>query len=147
MGRTENCNWAVERKIWKLVAEEERNFTARYFSTYGCPLDMVTSFRYLGRVILAADDDWPVVVRNLSQARSVWRRMTRILIREGKVPRVSGLFFKAMVPVVLIFGSETLVVTPRMVKSLGGFQAQVMKRLTVHLPWRTPDVNWTHNLA
>ena len=85
---------------------------------------MVTSFRYLGQVILAADDDWPEGVNNLSWARVVWRRMTRIISREGAAPRVSGFFFKAVVQAVMIFGLETWLVTPRMFKALGGFQAQ-----------------------
>ena len=42
---------------------------------------------------MVADNDWPVVVRNLSRARAVWKRMTRILSREGAEPRVSGFFF------------------------------------------------------
>ena len=108
---------------------------------------MVTSFRYLGRVISVVDDDWPEVVKNLSRARAVWRRMTCILRREGAAPRVSGLFFKAMVQTMLIFGSETWVVTPRMVNALGGFQAQVARCLTGQLLWRTPDDKWTYTLA
>ena len=60
--------------------------------------------------------------RNLSRARAVWKRMTRILSREGAEPRVSGFLFKAMVQAVLVFGSETWVVTPCMGRVLGGFQ-------------------------
>ena len=50
---------------------------------------MVTSFRYLGRVISAADKNWPVAFSNLSRERAVCKRMTRILIREGAEPRMS----------------------------------------------------------
>ena len=39
-----------------------------------------------------------------SQTREVRRRMTRILIRQGEAPRVSGLFFKSMLQAVLLFG-------------------------------------------
>ena len=52
---------------------------------------------------MAADDDWPAVVRNLSRAREVWKRMTRILSREGIELQVSVFFFKAVVQVVLLF--------------------------------------------
>ena len=48
----------VECKRWKLAAEEERAVTSREFSADGSPLEMVTSFIYLGRVISAEDDDW-----------------------------------------------------------------------------------------
>ena len=40
---------------------------------------MVTSFRYLGRVILVAENNWPEVARNLSRTSSMWKRM-RILV-------------------------------------------------------------------
>ena len=83
---------------------------------------MVTSFKYLGRVISATDEYWPAVVRNLARAKTVWRTMSRIFNREGPTPRVSGLFFKAVIQAVLIFGSATLVVTPRMGTALGGFR-------------------------
>ena len=118
---TSQCNHGVERKRRGLAEEEEREVTARAFSPYERPLYMVTSFRYLGRVILAADDDCQAVVRNLFWARAVWRRMTCILSRDGASPRVSDFFIKSMVQAVLLFGLETWVVLPRMVKVLGGF--------------------------
>ena len=88
---------------------------------------MVTSFRYLGRVISAEDGNWPAAVRNLSWERAVWRRMAHILSREGAATRVSGLFFKYVVQELLLFGPETWVFTPQMGKSLGRFQAQVAR--------------------
>ena len=105
-----------------MEAEDNREVTSWAFSAYGRPIQMVTSFRYLGRVISAADDNWPAVVWNLAKARAVWRRMTRILSREGAETRVSGFFFKAVIQSVLLFGAETWVVTLRMGWFLGGFQ-------------------------
>ena len=46
--------------------------------------------------------------------------MTRIIRREGAVPRVSRFFFRAVVHLVLIFGAETWVIAPRMGRVLGG---------------------------
>ena len=43
------------------------------------------------------------VMRNLSQAGAVWRRMVYILIREGAAPRVSGFFFQAVLQAVMLF--------------------------------------------
>ena len=108
--RTAQCDQGAERNRRRLTEDEEREVTARAFSAHGRPLEMVTSIKYLGRVILAADDDWPAVVKNLSRARKVWSRMLRILSREGAVPRVSSFFFKAVVQVVLLFRAETWVV-------------------------------------
>ena len=86
------------------MSEEEREVTTRYFSAYGRPMDMVNSFKYLGRVISATDNNWLAVVRNLDWVKTVWRRMSRILSREGATPRVSGLFFKSVIQAVLLFG-------------------------------------------
>ena len=60
--------------------------TYRAFSTYGRPLEMVTSFKYLRKAILAADNYWPAVLRNLANAQAMWRRLTRIISKEGAAP-------------------------------------------------------------
>ena len=122
-----------------MAAEEERAVTSRAFSAYGCALEMVTYLRYLGQVILAAYNDWPEVVSNLSRSRAVWKRTTRILSREVVELRLSRFFFKSMVQAVLICVSETWVVKPRMGRALGRYQDQVARRLTGRLPRRKTD--------
>ena len=49
--------------------------------------------------------------------------MTRILGREGEDPRISGLFFKAVVQVVLLFGLETWLPNPPYGAGPGQFPA------------------------
>ena len=78
----------------------------RAFQAYGILLETVTSFKYLGRVLIVADDNWPVVVGNLKKPWKRWAWMTRILVREGANPRVLGVFFEVLVQAVLIFLSE-----------------------------------------
>ena len=39
----------------------------------------------------------------MSRARAVWKRMKRILSRDGVDPQVSGFFFKSVVQAVLLF--------------------------------------------
>ena len=60
-----------------------RNSTERAFDAYGKPLDNMSAFKYLGRVMTAGDDDWPAVAGNLSKARKSWGSLSRILCREG----------------------------------------------------------------
>ena len=45
--------------------------TAVAFNYYRRPLEMVSVFKYIGRVITASDDYWPAVVVNM---RKAWRR-------------------------------------------------------------------------
>ena len=88
---------------------------------------------------MVADNNWLAVFRNFSWARAVWKRMTIILSREGTEPQMSIFFFKSVVQVVLLFGSETWVVTPSMGSNLGGFQGQVAPWLTGWIPRRKID--------
>ena len=95
---------------------------------------MFTSFKYLGRVLTAGDDDWISVVGNLKKVQTSWARLTRILVQEGENMRVSGMFFNAVVHVVLIFWSETWLPTHQIERALGSFQHKVARRIT----WRQP---------
>ena len=89
------------------MAEAElRDSMERAFEAYGKPLETVSTFKYLGRVMRAGDDDWPSVAGNLVKARQRWGRLSRILSREGADKRVSGNFFKAVVHAVLLFRAE-----------------------------------------
>ena len=60
---------------------------------------------------------------------------------------MSGFFFKSVVQAVFLFGSETWVVNPCMVRALGGFQDQVAIRLAGRLLRRKPDGEWTYTSA
>ena len=62
-----------------MALEEEMAVTSRYFSAYGHTLEVVPSFKYMGRLLLDADDDWMAVIPNIKKAQSVWRIMRRIL--------------------------------------------------------------------
>ena len=55
----------------------------------------------------ALDEDWAAVVGNIRKYWKIWYRILIILGREGSSSRVSGIFFKAVVQEVLIFGAET----------------------------------------
>ena len=63
------------------------------------------------------------------------------------MPRVSVLFFKAVIQAVLLFRSKILVVTTRMGKSLGVFWTHMAILLTGQLPHRTNDGKWRYTLA
>ena len=49
-----------------------------------------------------------------------------------------------MVQAVMLFGSETWVVTPCMRKALGWFQTQVERQMTRRLMRRKPDGKWSY---
>ena len=125
----------------------EGGHRAWYFSAYGCPLEMVSSFKYLGRVISAADNDWPVVVKNLAQARKFCSRMSRILSREVAALRVSGFFLRPWSRRYYSSGRRPVWSTPAWARPWGGFQTQVARRMTGRIPRRTLDGRCRYTLT
>ena len=101
---------------------ETKDSAEKAFDAYGEPLENVTIFRYLGRVLTAGDDDWLAVVVNLGKAQKSWGHISQIFSPEGADPKVLGSFYKAVAQAVLLFGAETWVLTPRMERALGSFQ-------------------------
>ena len=85
----------------------------------------------------------------MENSRTVWSRMERILSRGGggARQRMSVFFFKAVVHSVLLFGADTCVVTPCMVRVLGSYQYQVARQLTGCLPRRWEYGNLEYTLA
>ena len=98
----------------------------------------------MGRVLATEDNDWPSVVRNLRHARQKWARLTHILIREGSDAQTLGQIYLVVVQSLLIYGSDTWVLTPRMKRVLGGFHHRVDLRLTGRQPWKGRDRGWVY---
>ena len=74
--RVENNPRIMAEKEWKLGSDTNSR-------SYGHPLVTATSFFYLGRILMATDDDWPKFVRNLWKARRSWAKILQIM--EGEV--------------------------------------------------------------
>ena len=85
---------------------QHREISERAFKAYGEPLENVTEFRYLERVLTAGDDDWLAVVGNLVKARNIWGRLSQILIWEEVDPKLSGHFYKVVAKEVLLLEAE-----------------------------------------
>ena len=97
-----------------------RAITGRAFQAHIISPNLVNLLKYLNYIITSLDDAWPELVGNLNNVMKRWVWLLIILRREGVNPRVSGMFFKAVVQVVLLFGSEMWVMTPAWDGTLGG---------------------------
>ena len=131
-----------ERKRHRLAGEEARLGAETALTAYGTPIAQVTLFKYLGKILTAADDNWPPVVRNLWKARRKWAQMTRVLGREGDDAQTSGQIYLEVVQSVMLYGSETWVMTPRIRRAFGGFHHRVDRRMTGRKPWQGRDGMW-----
>ena len=125
-----------ERKRCRLAEEKERAGTELAITVYEILLALATFFKYLQRVLLAADVNWPLVVINIWQSSQKWVRLTRVLIIEGADARTSGHIYLLVVQLVLLYRSETLVLQPCIKRVLGGFHHMVAHRMTGQQPWK-----------
>ena len=79
--------------------------------------------------------------------------LSRLLVREGATPAVSGMFYKAVVQSVLLYGSETWVWSQAMVQRLRGFHNRVVRRLAGRLPrllhgeWVYPPIEEAYEIT
>ena len=94
---TAMCRSGAERKRRRLAETEIQESTEMAFEVYWKQLKTVSSFKYLGRILTAGDNDWPAVAGNLGKARKNWGQLQQILSREGADKRMLGNFFKAVV--------------------------------------------------
>ena len=62
------CRQGMDRKWRRLAEYEVWEGTERSLTAYGFPLYQVASFKYLGRVLAAEDNNWPEVVHNLQKS-------------------------------------------------------------------------------
>jgi hypothetical protein len=104
-GATLLCHQGHVLKLKRAAEEEIRKAREVVFSVLGVPLESVSKFLYLGRQLSSTDDDWPDVVKNLAKARKRWATISRVLIHDGATPRISAMFYNAVVQSVLLYGS------------------------------------------
>jgi len=142
-------NGRARKRKRELEIDHLRALEAATFTVDGIRLENVETFVYLGRVIAATTTDWPAVHRNIRAARKRWARFSTLLRREGANPRISGLFYKAVVLSTLLYACETWVISAPILRSLEGFHhraARGIARLTIrYIPdedrWEYPPTS------
>jgi exonuclease III len=92
-------------------------------------LEQVTEFKYLGRVIAQDDSDLAACIRNIARARAKWGAISRVLRRDGASTFNFSRFYMVIVSAVLLYGSETWVVTRRIQSMLEAFHNRVARTI------------------
>ena len=104
----------------------------------------VPLFKYSGRILSSSDNYCTAVEQNMRRVWGKWGRMVKILGREGVDRRTAGIFYVEMVQSVLLFGSETWVVTPQIEKSLTGSHHWAIRKMTAMGPERQLYGTWLY---
>ena len=142
--QSQYCKRTTKRRRQHENAEVAARALEESFLAYGVELEKVESFKYLGRILRYDDSDTQTVATNLRKARATWGRLSRVLRKENSTPRVCGMFYKATVQAVLLFGSETWNITASMVRSLEGFHVRAARRMTGMMPEQKPSGDWMY---
>jgi hypothetical protein len=144
-GATLLCRQGHVLKQNRAAEEDIRKARDVVFSVCGVPLELVSKCICIGRQLSLMHDDWPDVVKNLVKARRRWATISRVLIRDGAAPRISAMFYKSVAQSVLLYGSETWVLSPKMLSKLEGFHKQITRRLTGRTPvYRRREDEWQY---
>jgi hypothetical protein len=143
---TKLCREGREKKVQREAAADAARALNVVFTAYDVELERVEVFKYLGRLLAMDDNDVQAIRANLKKARKCWKMLSRFLRAENMDARVCGMFYKAVVQAVLLFGSETWVLTPSAMKVLAGFHIRSAYRMArVNKPRKDPRTGvWTY---
>ena len=115
------------------------------FYVEGEVLEKVESFRYLGRILAQDDEDVRAVRSHIKKARGTWARVGQVLQADNTPPKVSAMFYKAVVQSVLLYCSESWNLTTTAIARLEGFHIRAAYRMAkVHKPQRGPNHVWVY---
>ena len=71
--------WGREGKRKHLSTEEaQAGVEASFFRSYRLPLSTIAFFKYLGRVLTAAVNNWAAVISNMKNVRKWWTKMSHM---------------------------------------------------------------------
>jgi len=149
------CRDLAARAAQHTAAAASMEALQQELTAYGEMLERVEVFKYLGRLLSYIDDDAQAVRNNLLKARRIWARISRVLRAENASSRVCGLFYKATVQAVLLYGSESWNITPSALKCLEGFHLRAARRMTGKMPkrdsstgvWKYPETEGVLEMA
>ena len=95
------------------------------FTVYGADkLRNVLRFKYLGSVMLHDDNTIPAMQRNLKLGRATLGRVFKMLTPQEVPASIVGMFYQAVVAAVLLYSSESWVLSPSALKVIEGFQVE-----------------------
>ena len=142
---TKECTIGTARRHQRDMAVRSALALRQQFTVHGDVLERVKVFRYLGHLLSQDDDNVRAMRSHLCKARGTWARVGQVLRRENAPPRVSAKFYKAIVQSVLLYGSETWVLSPAVLARLEGFHTRAAYRMAKeNVPRRGINQQWAY---
>jgi hypothetical protein len=123
----------------------EREIGRSPFKSRGESLSKVMEFNYLGRIMMALNDDSLAVHHGIAKAKSKWAELWRILGSKPILTKTFVRFYKAIVVNVFLYGCETWRLQSRSLDALEAFHkksGQPFRRMMTggEVVWIRPPV-------
>jgi hypothetical protein len=103
-----------------------------------------SQFQYLGRWLDDDDADISPVFANIRKAQRQWGLVRRLLCRQGASRKVMVHFYLTIVQSVLLYGSETWVLSQYCLRRLEAFHHKCARWLCGRHIRRLPDNTWEY---
>ena len=84
-------------------------------------LEPVAAFMCLGHMVAYNNRGWMSLYQNLRNVQRRWEVVGKVVSKTGSTVQDRGVLCKSVVQLVLLYGSESWVVTGEMLKVLEGF--------------------------
>ena len=110
-------------------------------------LPSLDSFPYLRRTITYNNIKWAAVYQKLSKARRWWVMVARVLSNTVSMVQARGIMYKAVEQLVLLYISETWVVTGYMIKVLEVFHHRSARCIMGMIETRGAGRDWEYPLV
>ncbi len=115
------------------------------FLVHGDVLEQVEVFKYLGRLLAQDDNDIQAIRAQMQKARATWARVGQVLRSKNASPCIPAKFYKAVVQAVLLYGSETWILSPTALARLEGFHIRAAYWMVKkNKPHRGPGHRWVY---
>ena len=85
------------------------------------PLEPATTFPYLGRIVAYKNSNWADLYQNIRKTHQRWEVVEKVVTNTGSRVQVRGVIYKAVVNVVILYGSEIWLVAGAISKVLEEF--------------------------
>ncbi len=143
--RTAFCAKGMLRCEQRETVMDSRRTLENWFLINGDETEQAELFQYIGRLLSQEDNNMRVVQKNMKKVQKCWNCISRVLRAEHASPCVCGMFYKAMVQAILLFGGETWNLKASLMKCLEGFHLrETWQMCHKHNPRRCLDGTWTY---
>ena len=108
------------------------------------PLEPADNFPYLDLTITYNNSDWVAMYHKPQKSWERWGMISKVLTKIWETARYCGMLYKLVTQMVLLYGSESWVVTGEMLKVFEGFYHRADRKIARMTACSAEDGEWEY---